>query len=64
MRILTICILMGLPVLAGILLWHHLKLGPGKLPLIVLGGLVVGAVLVAGYFLLDMGWVARKQGHF
>jgi hypothetical protein len=55
---------MGLSLLAGVGLWHRSKLGPAKLPLILLAALAVGVVLVGACFLFELGWVARTQGHF
>jgi hypothetical protein len=64
LRIVIPRVLMGLSLLAGVGLWHRSKLGPAKLPLILLAALAVGVVLVGACFLFELGWVARTQGHF
>jgi len=56
--------LLLLPVVGGVVLWHHSKWRPGTLVLVLLGALVVGVLLAGAYMLFDMWLVTRNQGHF
>ena len=53
-----------LPLVGGVLLWHHQKGKAGSLVLILLGALLLGAVLAGASMLFDMWLVTRNQGHF
>jgi len=57
-------VLFALPLVGGVMLWHHSKGKPGALVLVLLGALVVGALLAGAYMLFDMWLVTRNQGHF